>query len=126
MAVGQYFTRYRQQLSPLIGVEAADVVVSFYKWSLGGITGMLLLPPVLALTVNPGSSALGLAALLVVFFGGCVCGLRGVIIGNRGGQLAAAYLTNRLGHPVSNHGAKMSLRWWRDVVDREERRSADE
>jgi hypothetical protein len=47
------------------------------------------------------------------------CEVRVLIVGNRGGKLAAEHLAKQFGHPVRNHGLKISLRWWHEYVDGE-------
>jgi hypothetical protein len=44
------------------------------------------------------------------------CGVRSVALSARGGKLAADHLAEQFGHPVRNHGLKVSYRWWQEFV----------
>jgi hypothetical protein len=119
-----YFTRYKEKLTPLIGVDAATVVVSYYKWTLAGFTFMVLGFPVVAsgwAASTPG--ALVIVALLALT---CSCAVRCVRLTSRGGKLVSAYLTKEWGQPVRFPGVKVSMRWWRWRLEQERRRLQDE
>jgi hypothetical protein len=46
-----------------------------------------------------------------------VFGLANVSVKAGQAHLAAEYLSREFGHSVRNHGMKVSIRWWKDLVD---------
>lgn len=118
----RYFARYKERLSPLIGVDAATVVVAYYKAVLALVFFAVPLPILLVTTTSPGTSTLGLLAVVLSFAIASGIGVRLVVLTSRGGKLVSEYLTKEWGQPVRISGVKISVRWWRWRLDCERQR----
>ena len=114
--VHRYFDRYRKQLVPLIGEQAASIGVAFYRWLLCLVLAAVLLVGfgVVAGTISLAVGTVGVVACLVLMI---IAAVRAGVLSDRGGDLAAEYLSREFGHSVRNHGMKVSIRWWKDLVD---------
>ncbi len=110
-----YFARYRQKLEPLIGAEAAAATTAYFRWVVG-LAGFIILVYGFAMLAAFGPTVAGWIGAGVSFIAMIACIVRIVVLGSRGGKLAADHLSQQFGHPVRNHGVKVSLRWWHEYV----------
>jgi hypothetical protein len=113
-----YFARYQRKLAPIIGEEAAAIAISFYKWLVSGVAIMLCgIPAGIIATRTQSGLVSALAGILWLV--GVACMIRGGVLSVRGGPIASEYLSKALGYPVKIPVAKVSLRWWSDMIERE-------
>ena len=116
-----YFDRYQAKLSPLIGSDAAAVVASCYRWTVGFGLCIGAVIPITAF-MNPGGWPVGLGLIIFDFVAVCLCGIRCFVLSSRGGKLASVHLAREWGNPVRIAVAKVSLQWWRRQIELERSR----
>jgi len=83
------------------------------------MVGFLLLGIGLGASGLAGASSGGLRACVLAFAAVVACDVRLSVLSIRGGRLAAAHPAEQFGHPVPNHGLRVSHRWWQALVARD-------